>query len=199
MKKICFLGVILLTLCMMNASCTQKKIASQKGETPTSEPAIEEKSAVVEPAKEAAAKVDSDLDKDGVINSADLCPDSPVCAPVNKKGCWVISDIVFEFDKAELLPEQGRPILDSVAYVMGKNPELTLTLNGHTCSMGPESYNQRLSVARANAAKEYLMSKGIAEYRLSANGFGESNPLVPNDTRANRARNRRVELKPSVQ
>ncbi len=189
MKKSWFSVLIIVLACLLATACSQKKIASQKPEVQTQAPKAQGKPLV--------AKSNNDLDGDGVPNSIDLCPNSPQCAPVNNTGCWVISDIVFEFDKATVIPVQGYPILDAAVSIMRRNPELTIMLKGHTCSMGPDAYNQKLSIARAEAVRRYLEGQNVAPWRLSVQGFGESAPLVPNDTRANRARNRRVELKPS--
>jgi OOP family OmpA-OmpF porin len=65
---------------------------------------------------------------------------------------------------------------------------------GHTDSVGSEEYNMGLSDRRANSVKDYLISQGITATRLTARGYGESQPVASNDTDAGRAQNRRVEL-----
>jgi outer membrane protein OmpA-like peptidoglycan-associated protein len=73
-------------------------------------------------------------------------------------------------------------------------PTAKFTVEGHTDSVGREDSNQKLSDARANAVKEYLVKGGIDEFRLSSLGYGESKPIDTNKTRAGRANNRRVEI-----
>ena len=65
---------------------------------------------------------------------------------------------------------------------------------GHTCNIGTDQYNQRLSERRANSVRQYLVSKGIDANRLSAVGYGESRPKYSNDTEETRRLNRRVEI-----
>ena len=69
---------------------------------------------------------------------------------------------------------------------------MTVQLEGHTDSTGPEAYNMGLSVRRAEAVKNHLVENGIDTSRLTTKGFGESNPIAPNDTAKGRAENRRV-------
>ena len=71
----------------------------------------------------------------------------------------------------------------------------TFVIEGHTDSTGSETLNEKLSAKRAAAVKNYLVQNGIDVSRLESNGFGESNPIDSNKTRAGRANNRRVEIK----
>ncbi len=73
-------------------------------------------------------------------------------------------------------------------------PRSDLEVQGHTDSVGGDSYNMRLSQERAEAVRAYLLAKGIAGRRLLAKGYGLHQPLVPNDTAANRELNRRVQF-----
>jgi len=80
------------------------------------------------------------------------------------------------------------------------NPDIQVTIEGHTDSIGSDSYNQRLSERRAQAVKAYLVSKGVAASRLETVGKGEQEPVAPNtkdgkDNPQGRAMNRRAELK----
>lgn len=103
------------------------------------------------------------------------------------------SDAFFDFDRAVLKPE-GRANLDSLVEKMkGINLEVVVAV-GHTDSTGPESYNQALSVRRAEAVKAYLVSKGIEANRVYVEGKGEVQPVADNSTREGRAKNRRVEI-----
>jgi outer membrane protein OmpA-like peptidoglycan-associated protein len=78
---------------------------------------------------------------------------------------------------------------------MNENPAYLLEINGHTDNIGDKSFNTDLSQRRANAVKAYLISKGIKSERLTAKGYGDSQPAADNKTSAGRAKNRRVEFK----
>jgi OOP family OmpA-OmpF porin len=108
---------------------------------------------------------------------------------------WVFKDIKFDFDKATLRPE-SKPILDGIYEALRDNPELKVEIQGHTCWIGTDAYNMGLSQRRANTVMKYLNAKGIAASRMTAKGFGESQPIDTNKTKEGRANNRRVELKP---
>ncbi|MBW1859476.1 MAG: OmpA family protein, partial [Deltaproteobacteria bacterium] len=136
-----------------------------------------------------------DSDRDGVPDSADKCPDTIAGAKVNKVGCWVVKGINFSTDKAEIRP-QDQAGLDEVVVVLKENPTVKVEIQGHTDNMGPEAYNQALSEKRADAVMNYFVEKGIGKDRLSAKGYGMSQPAASNDTREGRFQNRRVQLKP---
>jgi OOP family OmpA-OmpF porin len=138
-----------------------------------------------------------DRDGDGVTDDKDACPDTPKGAKVDEKGCWVIGMVHFDFDKANIKPAyQG--ILNEVAKVMSMNPGVTMEIDGHTDSTGPDAYNQKLSERRAKAAMTYLVEKGIAKDRFMVKGFSFHKPIASNDTKDGRAKNRRDEFIPSV-
>lgn len=102
--------------------------------------------------------------------------------------------INFDFDSFRIRKD-AKPILDEIADFMLKYGEAHLTIEGHTCSIGPENYNMKLSLKRANSAKKYLLKKGITEERISTEGFGETKPVESNKTMKGRAANRRAEFK----
>lgn len=102
-------------------------------------------------------------------------------------------NIYFDSGSANIKPE-SYPVLDSVAILLRDNPTARIQIAGHTDSDGSESSNQTLSERRAQSVYQYLVSKGIAGNRLTTVGYGESNPVVPNDSAANKARNRRIEF-----
>ncbi|MBF8965630.1 OmpA family protein [Pontibacter sp. FD36] len=87
------------------------------------------------------------------------------------------------------------PMLDSLAAFMRKEQEAVVHITGHTDDVGSKEDNLELSVRRTEAVREYLTNSGIAEDRISTEGFGESKPKVANNTEENRALNRRVEIK----
>jgi OOP family OmpA-OmpF porin len=102
--------------------------------------------------------------------------------------------IQFALAKSEILPVSFG-LLDEVAKVIHENPHIQkLSIEGHASDEGDDAYNLTLSKARAEAVRAYLVSKGVAAERLSSTGFGESKPLVANDSPTNREKNRRVEF-----
>jgi OOP family OmpA-OmpF porin len=112
--------------------------------------------------------------------------------PISEKVSFS-ADALFDFDKA-VLKSEGRAKLDKlVADIKGVNIEVVIAV-GHTDNVGGDSYNQRLSVRRAEAVKAYLVSKGIESNRVYTEGKGEKQPVADNKTREGRAKNRRVEV-----
>ncbi len=108
----------------------------------------------------------------------------------------VLEGINFDYDKAELLAND-KAILDQVATEL-LEPQWASTrfeVAGHTSGIGTKEYNMDLSTRRANAVTAYLVSRGVAVSRLSAKGYGEANPLYPNDSEGRNWQNRRVELR----
>ena len=88
-----------------------------------------------------------------------------------------LNSIYFDFDKSNIKSEAAFE-LDNLVQVMIKYPELTVSIESHTDNKGPSSYNQKLSDRRAKTTMQYVVSKGIDSSRLSADGKGESNPIV---------------------
>ncbi len=107
----------------------------------------------------------------------------------------VLRDIHFEFDSDQISGE-GSERLDSAIAEMNACPDLPFRIEGHTDSMGPEQYNEGLSMRRAESVQRYVIRGGIDTQRLDTQGLGESRPLADNDTREGRAQNRRVALVP---
>lgn len=105
----------------------------------------------------------------------------------------VLRGVQFDFDKSDIKPEYV-PVLDEAVAVLSARPEVRVRIEGHTCSIGTNAYNQGLSERRAAAVKNYLAGHGIAENRLDTVGYGESRPRFDNTTRQGRAKNRRVEM-----
>lgn len=92
------------------------------------------------------------------------------------------------------LDSKSIPLLDNLYDIANRCPELAIEIGGHTDSDGSTAANQRLSERRAGAVGQYLSSKGIPGDRMRIVGYGEANPIRPNDTRENKARNRRIEF-----
>ena len=105
----------------------------------------------------------------------------------------VFNNLNFEYNKAVIKPESFNS-LNELFDVLNQT-EWKLILSGYTDDKGSADYNLKLSNDRANAVKNYLVNKGIDANRISAKGYGENNPIAPNDTDENRAKNRRVEFK----
>ena len=152
-----------------------------------------------EPVHEAepVQEVASDTDSDGVIDDRDLCPGTPRAADVGANGCEKIplKNVYFDTESAQL-SEAAKRKLDKAAEGLARRPDLRLEIAGHADSRGPEDYNLTLSERRAAAVLDYLEQKGIDRSRLTARGYGESQPAGSNDTVLGRADNRRVELLP---
>jgi len=140
-----------------------------------------------------AAPAPSDRDGDGVLDNADRCPNTPTGASVDARGCWVLTDINFALDSAQIDGRYAEEI-DEVVSVLRANPGLKVSVDGFTDSSGTEEYNQGLSERRARSVRDRLIAGGASSDQLSARGFGESQPIAPNDTPENRAENRRTEL-----
>jgi OOP family OmpA-OmpF porin len=85
--------------------------------------------------------------------------------------------------------------LDEAARTLNENPDMHVVVAGHTDSMGNDQYNLNLSQKRAEMVKKYLVEKGVSADRLTARGFGETEPVASNDTARGRSQNRRVELR----
>ncbi len=99
----------------------------------------------------------------------------------------------FEFDKAELRPED-RELLSRIAGIIMTSHDYTISVNGHTDDVGSAAYNKALSERRARAVRDYLVKAGLSPDILSVEAHGKSLPLVPGTSEAARAKNRRVEL-----
>jgi outer membrane protein OmpA-like peptidoglycan-associated protein len=145
------------------------------------------------PPPEARNRRITDLDQDGVDDRFDRCAKTPVGARVDRRGCWVIEDYVFDSNGATIRPDhQGA--LDEIVIVMQQNPSLQIRLDGHTDDTGTAEYNFDLADRRAEAVRKYLTLHGIDPSRLQVRGFGSTRPIAPNDTPEGRRQNRRVEL-----
>ncbi len=133
-----------------------------------------------------------DSDNDGVADNVDQCPQTIVGALVDETGCgYQLTGAHFKFDSAELNLDADT-ILNEVAERMEENPGFSLTVGGHTDSVGDENYNVDLSERRAQAVVDYLTARGVDASRLNPVGFGSSMPVASNDTAEGRAENRRV-------
>lgn len=145
-----------------------------------------------------------DADSDGVRDIDDRCPNTPPGTRVDARGCQlvfeegqrniVLEGVNFETGRAVLTAE-SQSILDRVAESLVASPEVNIEVQGHTDNTGSLAGNNRISQQRADAVRQYLISKGVAANRLTARGYGPSQPAASNTTAAGRAQNRRVELR----
>lgn len=144
-----------------------------------------------------------DTDGDGVTDNTDRCPTEkgniddkgcPKIAPIDvKKIADIAGKIFFENASAEL--KQSSYIqLDYLVEILKRYNSTILQIGGHTDNVGGDQYNINLSQKRAESVKNYLISKGIPDNRLTALGFGDGKPITTNKTSSGRAKNRRVEL-----
>lgn len=104
-----------------------------------------------------------------------------------------LNNVFFDFDKWDLRPESFIE-LERVVKLLNENPAIEIEMSAHTDSHGTDEYNIKLSDNRAKSVREYILSKGIAPTRIISQGYGETKPVVPNDTDENRQLNRRVEF-----
>jgi OOP family OmpA-OmpF porin len=151
---------------------------------------------------------DPDNDGDGIPDAQDQCPTEPETkngfedddgcpdeVPVAvKKFSGTIKGITFKVNSAVILPKSFAT-LDEAVKVLTEYPSISLEIQGHTDSQGPDEYNLKLSQDRADSVKSYLVSKGLEDTRLTARGYGETTPIADNKTAAGRQENRRVEFK----
>ncbi len=165
----------------------------------------------------AGAKVDAsgcplDSDGDGIYDGIDKCPGTGPGLKVDKDGCPIevteketelldtgmirLGNINFETGKADINPD-SYATLDIVGQLLSKWPQLKIEIGGHTDSRGSAKFNQKLSQDRAQSVLDYLLQKfpGLDKSQYTVKGYGESAPMVPNDSALNMAKNRRVEFK----
>jgi outer membrane protein OmpA-like peptidoglycan-associated protein len=154
----------------------------------------------------------SDSDGDGVCDGLDQCPGTVAGVKVESDGCPPsevkqretelldtgmirLQDVHFETAKSNILPESYHA-LDVVGEVLAKWPQLKIEVGGHCDSRGTDAYNLGLSRRRVASVRSYLLAKfpKLEAAQMTSKGYGESRPLVPNDSPANMAQNRRVEF-----
>lgn len=149
-----------------------------------------------------------DVDKDGILDANDKCPAEPETKNgfQDQDGCpdelpkevkrftGAIKGIKFATGSSKIDPS-SYPTLDAAAKVLTDYADLRIEISGHTDNTGSAETNKKLSQARAEAVRTYLLSKGIDGGRINAVGFGPDQPVADNKTAAGRAENRRIEFK----
>jgi OOP family OmpA-OmpF porin len=128
-----------------------------------------------------------------VSQSAPAPTPPPPAPPAAPPSSIVLSGVNFAFNSAQLAAS-AHPILDRLAQDLQHpgNQHITVEVQGHTDNVGKPDYNLRLSQHRAEAVKDYLVTRGVAASRISAKGYGETQPIANNRTDQGRAQNRRV-------
>jgi outer membrane protein OmpA-like peptidoglycan-associated protein/tetratricopeptide (TPR) repeat protein len=126
-------------------------------------------------------------------NLRDRSPMEIELTPVASGEQFVFENVFFDFDKAELKQESKSSIRRLYNFLVD-NPEVKILIEGHTDNVGSEQYNLQLSEKRATSVKEELKGYGIVEDRVEIKGLGPKKPMAPNDSAANRAKNRRIEI-----
>ena len=152
---------------------------------------------------------DPDNDKDRILDKDDKCPNEPEtyngfededgCPDkgrviVRKGKLEILDKIYFETDKAIIKPISF-PILDAIAATLKGNPQITeIEVQGHADERGDDDYNLKLTEARSQAVRTYLIDKGVEAGRLQAHGYGETKPVCGEHNEDCWSRNRRVEF-----
>ncbi len=147
---------------------------------------------------------DLDNDLDGILDEDDQCPNEPETfnGYQDEDGCpderpieqeFILKGVHFESGSAKLTPD-SYAILDRVVKSLRAYPEVRVEIRGYTDSVGGWEFNLRLSEKRAKSVRDYLVNSGISTDRLVAEGYGEADPVEPNDTASGRASNRRIEF-----
>ena len=122
-------------------------------------------------------------------------PMAPAPAPApDTCGRIVLRGVNFAFDKSDI-DGPSAVVLDAAADQLKECPNVSVRVEGNTDSIGTDAYNQGLSERRAESVRSHLVSRGVSASRLTAVGYGESQPIASNETDEGRALNRRVELK----
>ena len=123
---------------------------------------------------------------------------APLASAAPAPKTLTLEGVNFDFDKS-FIRQEDVTHLDRDAATLKEWGDVKVEVAGHTDSIGTDDYNMGLSLRRANAVRDYLISKGIAGENLTAKGYGESQPVADNRTAAGRFKNRRVELVPLKQ
>jgi len=142
----------------------------------------------------------ADDDQDGVFNPMDRCPNTPTNVVVDANGCPRIKTetitrelrVLFDTNKA-VVKSKYLSEVEAVAKLLPDFPTATVEIQGHTDSVGSAKHNEKLSNARAQAVADLLVKKfGIAAERVTAKGYGLTQPVADNATAEGRSKNRRT-------
>ena len=114
--------------------------------------------------------------------------------PVKSGVTTVLSNLFYETDKFDL-DDKSKTELNKLVEYLKDHSEIKVEIGGHTDNQGSVSYNQKLSTNRAKTVSDYLLQQGVIPSRVKYKGYNQSKPIVSNDTKENRAKNRRIEIK----
>ncbi|MDR3177456.1 MAG: OmpA family protein [Campylobacteraceae bacterium] len=144
--------------------------------------------------KEPEAAEELDSDNDGVLDSSDLCPNTPAEFSVDSVGCIkpITLKINFAFGKFGV-SEEFKSEIASIAKILNNETDYDVIIEGHTDSLGHKEFNLKLSEKRAESVAQELINLGIDADRITTEGFGDEKPIATNESAEGRAENRRIE------
>ena len=131
------------------------------------------------------------VERDKIQNVKDL---EVELTPVASGEEFVFENIFFDFDKYDLKPESLSSLKRLVKFLI-ENPNVNILVTGHTDNVGSSSYNQTLSLRRAESVQQYLLENGMLPGRVLVEGKGDTMPMLPNSTPQNQALNRRITIR----
>jgi outer membrane protein OmpA-like peptidoglycan-associated protein len=174
-----------------------EQAAKTKAELESVKHALDEKDEAVtktelQLAEEKARRMEAE--RRAALAAADLAKIASVTQEERGMVITLSGSILFESAKYELLPAAKVKLNEVAEALLAGDPDATFVVEGHTDSQGKDEANQALSVNRAKAVRDYLISREIAADRITAEGYGESRPVADNKTPEGRANNRRVEI-----
>ena len=156
--------------------------------------------------KQAPVSALADADQDGVPDSVDQCPDTPAQYKVDSNGCTIFAESVQDLyidakfaNNSAKLDEASMDKVATVADFMNQYPDSTVVIKGFASDVGTPDYNMKLSQRRAEAVAKALETRfGIAADRISARGYGITQPLIPGKSKEANKANRRIEAEATV-
>jgi len=145
----------------------------------------------------------TDRDNDGINDDDDKCPDVPGSktnngcpdVPANVSKTLGAASQGITFGTGAKLTTKSNASLNQLVTIMNENPGLKVRVEGHSDNAGNDDANMKLTQDRADAVKAYLVSKGISADRITAEGFGETQPIADNNSATGRTKNRRIEIR----
>ena len=146
----------------------------------------------------AAQTAMQDSDGDLVPDADDVCAETDARAMVDSTGCEVVMGAIegLSFGPNEIsLSDESQAVLDRYVDAMQRNPEVVVSVEGHTDNRGPAAGNLELSKERVLSVVRYMVGNGISANRIKQYAYGESRPRAANATAEGRERNRRIEIK----
>ena len=139
-----------------------------------------------------------------MLDINDECPDTPAGTIVNAVGCEKAEPkpellavmVNFDYD-SDVVKSDMEARLDALIGLLVEDATITIDIGGHASAEGTDDYNEDLSMRRAVVVRDYMAENGVDATRMTVMGHGEQQPLVPNDSEANRQANRRAMVTPS--